>query len=80
MKAIGVVNGQLQDIDLPLPQAGARDLVVKVEAISVNPVDHKMRGAAPDGAGPRVLGWDVAGVVTAVGLEASLFKVGDQVF
>jgi zinc-binding alcohol dehydrogenase family protein len=79
MKAIGAINGTLQDIDLPIPQAQGRDLVVKVEAISVNPIDHKMRGAAPDGDGPRVLGWDVAGVVTAVGPEASLFKVGDQV-
>ena len=80
MKAIGVINGILQDIALPAPQPGARDLVVKVEAISVNPIDCKMRGAAPDGDGPRVLGWDVAGVVTAVGVEASLFKVGDAVF
>ncbi|WP_426103673.1 zinc-binding alcohol dehydrogenase family protein [Massilia sp. TSP1-1-2] len=80
MKAIGVINGILQDIDLPSPQAGARDLVVKVEAVSVNPIDHKMRGAAPDGDGPRVLGWDVAGVVAAVGAETKLFKVGDQVF
>ncbi len=80
MKAIGVINGSLQDIDLPMPQAGARDLLVKVEAISVNPVDHKMRGAAPDADGSRVLGWDVAGVVTAVGEQTSLFKVGDQVY
>ena len=80
MKAIGVVNGILQDIDLPLLPAGARDLVVKVEAISVNPIDYKMRGAPAEGDGPRVLGWDVAGVVTALGAEASLFKVGDQVF
>ncbi len=80
MKAIGVINGTLQDIDLPVPQAQARDLVVKVHAISVNPVDHKMRGADDDGEGARVLGWDVAGVVTAVGSEASLFKVGDEVY
>jgi zinc-binding alcohol dehydrogenase family protein len=80
MKAIGAINGTLQDIELPAPQAGQRDLIVKVEAISVNPIDYKMRGAAPDGDGPRVLGWDVAGVVTAVGSEASLFAVGDQVF
>lgn len=80
MKAIGVINGILQDIALPAPQPGARDLVVKVAAISVNPVDYKMRGAAPDGIGARVLGWDVAGVVTAVGAEACLFRVGDQVF
>lgn len=80
MKAIGVVNGILQDIELPTLSAGARDLVVRVEAISVNPIDYKMRGAAPDGDGPRVLGWDVAGVVTALGAQASLFKVGDPVF
>ncbi|MEJ7806863.1 MAG: zinc-binding alcohol dehydrogenase family protein [Telluria sp.] len=80
MKAIGVINGMLHDIDLPMPEAGARDLVVRVEAISVNPVDYKMRGAAPEGDAPHVLGWDVAGVVTAVGSEVSLFKVGDAVF
>jgi zinc-binding alcohol dehydrogenase family protein len=80
MKAIGAINGTLQDIELPMPGAAARDIVVKVEAISVNPIDYKMRGVAPDGDGPRVLGWDVAGVVTAVGPEASLFQVGDQVF
>jgi zinc-binding alcohol dehydrogenase family protein len=80
MKAIGAINGTLHDIVLPMPQAAGRDLVVKVEAISVNPVDHKMRAAAPDGDAPRVLGWDVAGVVTAVGAQASLFAVGDQVW
>ena len=80
MKAIGVINGMLHDIDLPMPQAGAHDLVVRVGAISVNPVDYKMRGAASEGDAPRVLGWDVAGVVTAVGSEVSLFKVGDAVF
>jgi zinc-binding alcohol dehydrogenase family protein len=80
MKAIGVINANLQDIELPMPQAGARDLVVKVAAIAVNPVDHKMRGAPTADGAPRVLGWDVAGVVTAVGSEASLFKVGDAVY
>ncbi len=80
MKAIGVINGTLHDIELPAPQAQGRDLVVKVEAISVNPVDHKVRVSPAEGDAPRVLGWDVAGVVTAVGPQASLFKVGDQVF
>ena len=80
MKAIGVVNGILQDIELPTLSAGARDLVVRVEAISVNPIDYKMRGAPAEDDGPRVLGWDVAGVVTALGAQASLFKVGDPVF
>jgi zinc-binding alcohol dehydrogenase family protein len=80
MKAIAVLNGSLQDTDLPLPQPGARDLLVKIEAISVNPVDHKVRaGQAPD-AEARVLGWDAAGTVTAVGADVTLFKAGDQVY
>ncbi|MES2317921.1 MAG: zinc-binding alcohol dehydrogenase family protein [Pseudomonadota bacterium] len=80
MKAIAVINDTLQDIELPLPQALARDLLVKIAAISVNPVDHKMRGAATEDGSPRVLGWDVAGVVSAVGPDVTLFKVGDEVY
>lgn len=71
----------LQDIVLPEPQPGPRDLLVEVRAISVNPVDTKVRrNAAPEAGQPRVLGWDVAGVVTAVGSEVSLFQPGDRVF
>ena len=84
MQAIAVVDAGLKDIELPMPQAQGRDLLVRVEAISVNPVDYKMRvGAASDRTEckpARVLGWDVAGVVTAVGPDASLFKPGDQVY
>jgi len=80
MKAISVRNNTLHDTDLPLPQALGRDLVVQVEAISVNPVDHKLRNAPAAGDAPRVLGFDVAGTVTAVGPDATLFKVGDQVY
>ncbi len=71
----------LQDIVLPEPQPGPRDLLVEVRAISVNPVDTKVRrNAAPDAGQPRVLGWDVAGVVKAVGSEVTLFRPGDRVF
>ncbi len=71
----------LQDIELPTPAAGPRDLLVKVEAISVNPVDYKVRqNAAPSAIAPKVLGWDVAGTVIAVGSEVSLFKAGDAVY
>src|SRR4051812_7346235 len=80
MKAIAVINDTLQDLELPAPQAGAPDLLVQVAAISVNPVDHKMRAAPTEDGSPRVLGWDVAGTVTAVGAEVTLFKVGDQVY
>ncbi|EXF91575.1 hypothetical protein HK44_018245 [Pseudomonas fluorescens HK44] len=71
----------LQDIDLPEPVPGKRDLLVEVKAISVNPVDTKIRqNVAPEDGAAKVLGWDVAGVVKAVGSDVSLFKAGDKVY
>ncbi len=71
----------LQDIELPAPQPGPRDLLVEVKAISVNPVDTKVRlNMPPEGGNPKVLGWDVAGVVQAVGSDVTLFKAGDRVY
>ena len=71
----------LQDIELPAPTPGPRDLLVQVRAISVNPVDTKIRSnVAPTDGQAKVLGWDVAGVVQAVGSEVSLFQVGDEVY
>lgn len=71
----------LQDIELPEPLAGPRDLLVEVKAISVNPVDTKVRqNAAPENGAAKVLGWDVAGVVKAIGSDVTLFKAGDKVF
>lgn len=71
----------LQDIELPEPVAGPRDLLVEVKAISVNPVDTKVRqNVAPENGVAKVLGWDVAGVVTSVGSDVTLFKAGDKVF
>ena len=71
----------LQDITLDAPVPGDHDLLVDVHAISVNPVDVKIRAnrAARDGK-PEVIGWDVAGVVRAVGAKTSLFKPGDRVW
>ncbi|NDL62997.1 zinc-binding alcohol dehydrogenase family protein [Acerihabitans arboris] len=69
----------LVDIDLPKPTPGPRDIVVAVKAVSVNPVDTKVRAGAAVTA-PRVLGWDVAGVVDQTGPEVTLFKPGDEVF
>lgn len=71
----------LVDVDLPEPTPGPRDLLVAVRAVSVNPVDAKvrMRPRAP-GAPPRVLGWDAAGVVTAVGDAVTSFEVGAEVY
>ncbi|RZS88201.1 zinc-binding alcohol dehydrogenase family protein [Phyllobacterium myrsinacearum] len=71
----------LVDIDLPKPEAQGRDLLVAVKAISVNPVDTKIRaGAKPEAGQPRVLGWDAAGIVVAAGPDVRHFKVGDEVF
>ena len=71
----------LVDAELPKPSPAGRDLLVKVEAVSVNPVDTKRRmETPPPGTPPRVLGWDAAGTVVGVGKEASLFKEGDAVY
>jgi NADPH:quinone reductase len=71
----------LVDIDLPKPEAKGRDLLVEVRAISVNPVDTKVRRRAePKAGGWKVLGWDVAGTIVDVGPEAKAFKPGDSVF
>lgn len=71
----------LVDIDLPTPTLKARDILVKVEAISVNPADVKIRAnAAPAEGTARILGYDAAGTVEAVGSDVTLFKKGDAVF
>jgi zinc-binding alcohol dehydrogenase family protein len=71
----------LVDIELPTPTPLPRDLVVDVRAVSVNPVDFKVRlRAAPNPGATNILGFDAAGVVEAVGNAAVLFKPGDSVF
>lgn len=72
--------GCLLDVRLPIPQPGPRDLLVKVEAVAVNPVDYKVRQHTDPGGEPKVLGWDAAGTVVAVGDEVRLFKAGDEVY
>ncbi|MCT9819952.1 zinc-binding alcohol dehydrogenase family protein [Microbacterium sp. W1N] len=83
MRAIAFTTGGtpevLTDIDLPEPVPGPRDLLVEVRAVSVNPVDTKVRGGG-GGADPRVLGFDAVGRVRAVGDEVTLFAPGDEVF
>ncbi|WP_427025204.1 zinc-binding alcohol dehydrogenase family protein [Aureimonas ureilytica] len=88
MKAVGYAQsppdrdaGHLVDLDLPRPVPTGRDLLVRVEAVSINPVDTKQRGPVADaGRLPRILGFDAAGVVEAVGENATLFRPGDPVF
>ena len=88
MKAIGYLLPQaieqddsLLDITLPVPAPQGRDLLVKVRAISVNPVDTKVRKSASPAQGQyKVLGWDAVGEVVATGDEVTLFNVGDEVW
>ncbi|WP_297799411.1 zinc-binding alcohol dehydrogenase family protein [uncultured Brevundimonas sp.] len=88
MKAVGYRQSgsidrpdALIDIDLPAPVPGPRDLLVRIKAVSVNPVDTKIRSTAQPAHGEfKVLGYDAAGVVEAVGEDVTLFNVGDEVF
>ncbi|MBC3765587.1 zinc-binding alcohol dehydrogenase family protein [Neptunicella marina] len=73
-------EGALNDIELPVPQASAHDLLVEVSAVSVNPVDTKIRKSASVEQGYKVLGWDAVGTVKAVGEKVTLFKPGDRVW
>ncbi|TIQ89862.1 MAG: zinc-binding alcohol dehydrogenase family protein, partial [Mesorhizobium sp.] len=68
-------EASLVDIELPKPEPKGRDLLVEVKAISVNPVDTKVRrSVAPEAGQWRVLGWDAAGRVVATGPGAELFR------
>ncbi|KKO44816.1 NADPH:quinone reductase [Arsukibacterium ikkense] len=88
MKAVGYQHSlaisdpnALLDIELPQPDAAGRDVLVKVAAVSVNPVDTKIRTrVAPADGEFKVLGWDAAGEVVACGDEVTLFKPGDKVY
>ena len=69
------------DVELPKPSAQGCDLLVAVKAVSINPVDTKVRSPKDTVEDtPRVLGWDASGVVEAIGPHVSLFKPGDEVF
>jgi zinc-binding alcohol dehydrogenase family protein len=88
MKAVGYRKSlpidaaeALIDFETAMPEPRSRDIRVAVKAISANPVDYKVRKrAAPPEGETKILGYDAAGIVDAVGPEASLFKAGDEVF
>lgn len=88
MKAVGYLDPlpiseehALLDLELPEPQPAGRDLLVEIKAISVNPVDTKVRRkTAPTPGEAKILGWDASGVVQAVGPAVTLFKPGDAVW
>lgn len=72
----------LLDIEIADPEIGPRDLLVEVQAVSVNPVDVKVRAGTrpPEGSEFKVLGYDAAGIVRKRGRDCSLFKIGDEVW
>ncbi|MEK6205783.1 MAG: zinc-binding alcohol dehydrogenase family protein [Amylibacter sp.] len=71
----------LLEIEKDEPQVGPRDLLVKIASVAINPVDVKVRGrVSPETGQPKILGYDAAGVVEAVGPDVTLFKLGDAVF
>lgn len=88
MKAIAINeygdSSVMQLMDLPKPTVKANEILVKIKAVGVNPVDFKIRKGLLKGRLPEkfpiILGWDGAGIVEAVGDDISSFKVGDEVF
>ena len=87
MKALGYLKAHelkdfsIQEMELPMPEVRSTDVLVRVKAISLNPVDYKVRRRrSAEGQQPVVLGWDVAGVVEKTGSDVLDFKPGDEVF
>ncbi|MFC0269350.1 zinc-binding alcohol dehydrogenase family protein [Kushneria aurantia] len=88
MKAIttrGAVDiqkpGAFEQSDIPRPEVQGRDALVRIEAVSVNPVDTKVRaGALGELSEPTILGWDAVGTIEALGSDAEGFSVGDRVY
>lgn len=90
MKAVGIKTSlpieeqkSFISFETSKPEPGPRDLLVKIKAVSVNPVDYKVRANSAKGKEleePRILGWDASGVVEATGAEVRNFKEGDEVY
>ena len=88
MKAVGLykyldINDpeSLVDVVIPKPEATGRDILVRVKAVSVNPVDTKMRSPKKKvETEPKILGYDASGIVEEVGKDVTLFKKGDEVY
>ena len=88
MKAVGYLSAgplsqpeSLHDIEVDMPEPGARDLLVKIHAIAVNPVDFKIRqNVSPDNGHYKILGWDAVGEVVATGSDTTAFAPGDIVY
>jgi NADPH:quinone reductase len=85
MKAFGALNSSIDSIiefETPVPQPAADEILVRVHAVSLNPVDTKVRKSLGQQnlTTPRILGFDAAGIVEAVGSDVKSFSIGDEVF
>ncbi len=87
MKAVVTQGGysiddenSFKDVEVEKPSPTAHDLLVRVKAVGLNPIDTKIRKKEILGNPPRILGWDAAGEVIAVGSETKKFQVGDRVY
>ena len=87
MKALGylqahaVADFSLREFDLPVPEPGPLDVLVRIKAVSLNPVDTKVRASrSATSTRPVILGWDAAGVIERIGGKVTGFKPGDEVF
>ena len=85
MKAFGALNSSIDSIiefESPIPKPAADEILVRVRAVSLNPVDTKVRKSlgTENLTTPRILGFDASGVIEAVGSEVKSFSIGDEVF
>ena len=70
----------LLETSAPKPTIGPKDLLVKINAVSINPVDIKVRASAGSQEEPKILGWDAAGIIEDMGSEVEGFSIGDSVY
>ncbi|GAX01515.1 zinc-binding alcohol dehydrogenase family protein [Secundilactobacillus silagei] len=81
MKVIGATAAhQLVDLTLPKPSASSNQVLVKIEAVSVNPVDIKIKNKVTETTAPKILGYDAVGEVVETGKEVTKFQAGDRIF
>ncbi len=87
MQAIGLYKHlpisneeSLINVTVPKPEVSGHDILVKIKAVSVNPVDTKVRANGEEEQEPKILGYDASGIVESVGSDVSLFQEGDEVY
>ncbi|NOR45871.1 MAG: zinc-binding alcohol dehydrogenase family protein [Candidatus Delongbacteria bacterium] len=80
MKAFIYTGKEFKLIEKETPKSTGRDILVNIKAISVNPIDTKIRKSLEGSDSSKILGWDASGIVETIGENVENFKVGDEVF